>query len=180
MGLAISFMWRRLLGPTEMKIVLVGLDNAGKTTILYKLCLDDLVQTSPTVGSNVEELTHKNVKLQAWDLGGQDKLRAIWKTYYVGAHAVVLVVDSTDRARMPQVRAELKTIVEHDELRGAVLLVFANKQDVDGAMSPAEISAELELHTQKQHPWQIFASSAVKGDGLYEGLDWLVHSLKAR
>ena len=73
-----------------------------------------MIQTNPTVGSNVEEVMHRNVRFQVWDLGGQDKLRKVWSTYYVGAHAVVLVVDSMDRERMDIVREELETIVAHE------------------------------------------------------------------
>ena len=80
--------------------VLVGLDNAGKTTILYRLNLGDVITTTPTVGSNVEEVVHRKVRFQVWDLGGQDKLRKVWSTYFVGAHAIILVVDSTDRERI--------------------------------------------------------------------------------
>ena len=76
--------------------------------------LGDVIQTNPTVGSNVEEVMHRNVRFQVWDLGGQDKLRKVWSTYYVGAHAVVLVVDSMDRERMDIVREELETIVAHE------------------------------------------------------------------
>ena len=73
-----------------------------------------MIQTNPTVGSNVEEVMHRNVRFQVWDLGGQDKLRKVWSTYYVGAHAVVLVVDSMDRERLDIVREELATIVAHE------------------------------------------------------------------
>ena len=79
--------------------------------------LGDVISTHPTVGSNVEEVTHRNVRFQVWDLGGQDKLRKVWATYYCGAHAVVLVVDSTDRARLGVVRDELAAITSH-EVRG--------------------------------------------------------------
>ena len=76
--------------------------------------LGDVISTHPTVGSNVEEVTHRNVRFQVWDLGGQDKLRKVWATYYCGAHAVVLVVDSTDRARLNVVRDELAAITSHE------------------------------------------------------------------
>ena len=102
-----------------------------------------MITTNPTVGSNVEEVTHRSVRFQVWDLGGQDKLRKVWSTYYVGAHAVVLVIDSTDRERMHLVRDELAAITAHEELRSAILLVFANKQDLQGALSPMEISQQV-------------------------------------
>lgn len=110
--------------------------------------LGDVVTTNPTVGSNVEEVSHRGVRFQVWDLGGQDKLRKVWSTYYVGAHAVVLVIDSMDRERLPLVRAELEALTANDELRRAVLLVLANKQDMQGAMSPMEITQQVCLQLE--------------------------------
>ena len=178
MGLAISSLWGYLSGTTEHKIVMVGLDNAGKSTLLYRLHLGDVIETQPTVGSNVEEVSHRSVRFQVWDLGGQDKLRRVWSTYYVGAAAVVLVVDSLDRARLPLLREELGAITSAAELAGAALLVFANKQDLPGAMTAVEITQQLQLHGDKERAWQIQPCSAKEGSGLYEGLDWLVHTLK--
>jgi len=159
---------------------MVGLDNAGKTTILYRLNLGDVITTTPTVGSNVEEVTHRGVRFQVWDLGGQDKLRKVWSTYYIGAHAVVLVIDSMDRERLPLVRDELATMTANEELRKAVLLVLANKQDLKGAMSPIEITQQLKLHQNKEHAWQIQPCSAVTGAGLFEGMDWVAHTLRTK
>jgi len=178
MGLVFSSLWQRLWGGGEYKIVMVGLDNAGKTTLLYRMHLGDVIETHPTVGSNVEEVTHRNIKFQVWDLGGQDKLRRVWRTYYVGAHGVVLVVDSMDRERLPLLREELTALTTSEELRTAALLVLANKQDLDGAMTAVEITQQLQLHANKQHAWQIQPCSALTGTGIYEGMDWLAHTLK--
>jgi ADP-ribosylation factor-like protein 5B len=143
-----------------------------------RLALGEVIESSPTVGSNVEEVAHRNVRFQVWDLGGQDKLRKVWATYYVGATAVVLVVDSMDRTRLPTLKQELDALVGSEALAGAVLLVFANKQDLAGAMTAVEITESLQLHGIKDHGWQIQACSATTGEGLYEGLDWLTHALK--
>eukprot|EP00164_Ancoracysta_twista_P001621 GFYU01002127.1.p1 GENE.GFYU01002127.1~~GFYU01002127.1.p1 ORF type:complete len:178 (+),score=23.47 GFYU01002127.1:138-671(+) len=167
-----------LFGSTEYKIVFVGLNNAGKTTTLYKLHLGEVVVTQPTIGSNVEEITHRNIKFQAWDLGGQQATRPSWSTYYVNAHAVCMVVDSTDRERIGQTKEELFSLLSHDDLRSAVLVVFANKQDLKGAMTPAEITDALNLHTIKSHSWHIQACCALTGEGLEEGLDWVVTKIK--
>ncbi len=98
MGYYLSKMWKRLVnkGEKDFKIIIVGLHNAGKTTILYKLALNEVVVTQPTIGSNVEEVTHQNVKLQVWDLGGQESLRAAWDAYYENAEAVIYVVDAAE------------------------------------------------------------------------------------
>ncbi|MCO5592184.1 hypothetical protein L7F22_046180 [Adiantum nelumboides] len=110
----------------EYKIVVVRLDNASKTTTLYKLHLEEVVVTQPTIGSNVEEVIFKNVRFEVWHLGGQDSLRPSWATYYRGTRAIWLVVDSRDRARITAVKDELFRLLQHNELQQAVVLVFAN------------------------------------------------------
>ena len=180
MGLAFSSLYSWLWGGREYKVVMVGLDNAGKSTILYRLHLGDVIATHPTVGSNVEEVVHRNVRFQVWDLGGQDKLRKVWSTYYCGAHAVILVIDSMDRERLPIVCDELNTITGHEDLKSAALLVLANKQDVQGAMSAVEITQALKLHSNKDHAWQIQPCSALTGTGLFEGMDWVAHTLRTK
>ncbi|KAL1526371.1 hypothetical protein AB1Y20_015084 [Prymnesium parvum] len=178
MGLTFSSLYHFIFGGGQFKVVMVGLDNAGKSTILYRLHLGDVISTHPTVGSNVEEVVHRNVHFQMWDLGGQDKLRKVWSTYYCGAHAVVLVVDSTDRQRLSIVREELEAITSHEDLRTAALLVLANKQDVQGALTAVEITEQLKLHSNKDHAWQIQPCSAITGKGLLEGMDWIAHTLR--
>eukprot|EP00246_Nothoceros_aenigmaticus_P005350 TRINITY_DN17334_c0_g1_i1.p1 TRINITY_DN17334_c0_g1~~TRINITY_DN17334_c0_g1_i1.p1 ORF type:complete len:185 (-),score=33.48 TRINITY_DN17334_c0_g1_i1:1224-1778(-) len=173
MGAFISRLWFMLFPAKEYKIVVVGLDNAGKTTTLYKLHLGDVVVTNPTVGSNVEELVYKNIRFEVWDLGGQERLRPSWATYYRGTHAVVMVVDSTDRARIATIKDELFRLLQHDDLQSAVVLVFANKQDLKDAMKAAEISDALSLHNIKNHDWHIQACCALTGEGLYDGLGWI-------
>lgn len=161
----------------EYKIVIIGLNNAGKTTIIYKLSLGEVIQTQATVGSNVEEVQHKNVKFQVWDLGGQESLRPYWSTYYHNTHAVIMVVDSSDRDRIGLTKTELFAMLAAEEVKEAIVLVFANKQDVAGAMSVAEISEALELTSIKTHQWHIQGCCAISGHGLYEGLDWVTQKI---
>ena len=78
----------------EHKIVLVGLDNAGKTTILYQFLMNEVVHTSPTIGSNVEEVVWKNIHFIMWDLGGQESLRAAWNTYYTNTEVFLVIPTS--------------------------------------------------------------------------------------
>jgi ADP-ribosylation factor protein 1 len=115
--------------------MMVGLDAAGKTTVLYKMRLGDVITTVPTIGFNVEELQYKKVKMTVWDIGGQDKIRPLWRYYYQGSDAVVFVVDSSDASRMTEAADELRKLMCEDELRDAKLLVLANKQDMPNAMS---------------------------------------------
>merc|ERR1712007_265299 len=123
----------------DMRILMVGLDAAGKTTILYKLKLGEVVTTIPTIGFNVEAVVYRNINFTVWDIGGQDKIRKLWRHYYQGTQGVIFVIDSSDRDRIDDAREELDMMLREDEMRDAVLLVLANKQDLPGAMSSAEV-----------------------------------------
>mmetsp|Transcript_20602 Transcript_20602/g.36631 ORF Transcript_20602/g.36631 Transcript_20602/m.36631 type:complete len:183 (+) Transcript_20602:507-1055(+) len=180
MGLQISKIMERLFGKTEMRILMVGLDAAGKTTILYKLKLGEVVTTIPTIGFNVETVDYKNISFTVWDVGGQDKIRPLWRHYYQNTQGLIFVVDSNDRDRIEPAREELHKMINEDELRDAVILVFANKQDLPNAMIAAEVTDKLGLHSLRSRNWYIQATCAPTGDGLYEGLDWLSATLKAR
>ncbi|KAJ1534640.1 Arf GTPase arl1, partial [Cladochytrium tenue] len=133
-----------------------------------------VVTTIPTIGFNVETVTYKNIKFQVWDLGGQTSIRPYWRCYYANTDAVIYVIDSSDRERLSVTKDELFAMLEEEELKGAALLVLANKQDIDGAMSEAEVSEALALTNLKNRQWTIFKCSALKGEGLTESLDWLV------
>ncbi|MEQ2157383.1 Arf GTPase arf3, partial [Goodea atripinnis] len=128
-----------------------------------------------------------------WDVGGQDKIRPLWRHYFQNTQGLIFVVDSNDRERVNEAREELMRMLAEDELRDAVLLVFANKQalltdssalhgfftqDLPNAMNAAEITDKLGLHSLRHRNWYIQATCATSGDGLYEGLDWLANQLK--
>jgi len=179
MGFLFSKLWS-LFGNEEHKIVIVGLDNAGKTTILYQFLMNEVVHTSPTIGSNVEEVVWKNIHFLMWDIGGQESLRSAWSTYYTHAEFVILVVDSTDRERLPIIKDELFRLVAHEDLQKASLLVLANKQDIKNSMTAAEISQSLNLTSIKDHAWHIQACCALTGEGLYQGLEWIVSNIKKK
>ncbi|EGW14056.1 Voltage-dependent L-type calcium channel subunit beta-4 [Cricetulus griseus] len=149
----------------EHKVIIVGLDNAGKTTILYQFSMNEVVHTSPTIGSNVEEIVVNNTRFLMWDIGGQESLRSSWNTYYTNTEFVIVVVDSTDRERISVTREELYKMLAHEDLRKAGLLIFANKQDVKECMTVAEISQFLKLTSIKDHQWHIQACCALTGEG---------------
>ena len=172
MGLAISKLFDRIFGKKEMRILMLGLDAAGKTTILYKLKLGEVVSSVPTIGFNVETVEYKNIKFTVWDVGGQDKIRLLWRHYYQNTQGLIFVVDSSDKDRVDIAREELQRMLGEEELRDAILLVFANKQDM-GVMSVPEITERLGLHSLKGRDWFIQGTCALTGDGLYDGLDWL-------
>lgn len=159
---------------------MLGLDAAGKTTILYKLKLGEVLTTIPTIGFNVETVEYRNVTFQVWDVGGQEKLRKLWRHYYNGVDGLIFVVDSNDRHRMDAARGELEVLLSADELAGASVLVLANKQDLPESLSPSEVADKLGLHSVRGRPWFIQASNGITGDGLYEGMDWLVRTVNEK
>ncbi|KAJ2538003.1 Arf GTPase arf1 [Coemansia sp. RSA 1933] len=178
MGLTISSIFDRILGKKEMRILMVGLDAAGKTTILYKLKLGEIVTTIPTIGFNVETVEYKNISFTVWDVGGQDKIRPLWRHYFQNTQGIIFVVDSNDLDRMNEARDELQRMLNEDELRDAALLVFANKQDLPNALDGDKIREALGLRSLKNRKCYIQRTCATTGDGLYEGLDWLSDTLK--
>ena len=173
-GLGFSKLFVKLFSNKEMRILMVGLDAAGKTTILYKLKLGEVVTTIPTIGFNLETVEYKNISFTVWDLDGKDKIRRLlFRHYYQNTQGLIFVVDSNDRERIDQAREELHRMLGEDELRDGILLVFANKQDLPNAMSAAEITEKLGLSSLRGRNWYIQSCCATSGEGLYEGLDWL-------
>ncbi|KAK2891760.1 hypothetical protein Q8A73_017425 [Channa argus] len=178
-GFNMGKMLSKIFGNKEMRILMLGLDAAGKTTILYKLKLGQSVTTIPTVGFNVETVTYKNVKFNVWDVGGQDKIRPLWRHYYTGTQGLIFVVDCADRDRIDEARQELHRIINDREMRDAIILIFANKQDLPDAMKPHEIQEKLGLTRIRDRNWYVQPSCATTGDGLYEGLTWLTSNYKS-
>ncbi|XP_046275275.1 ADP-ribosylation factor 4-like [Marmota monax] len=180
MGLTISSLFSRLFGKKQMRILMVGLDAAGKTTILYKLKLGEIVTTIPTIGFNVETVEYKNIRFTVWDVGGQDKIRPLWRHYFQNTQGLIFVVDSNDRERIQEGAQVLQKMLEEDELQDAVLLLFANKQDLPNAMAISEMTDKLGLQSLRNRTWYVQATCATQGTGLYEGLDWLSNELSKR
>ncbi|KAL2601038.1 hypothetical protein AAZV13_10G145000 [Glycine max] len=192
MGAMISRFWFMLFPAKEYKIVVVGLDNAGKTTTLYKLHLGEVVTTNPTVGSNVILFVfslafsckpNKGIPISTslsfepnavWEGGKRClKLKTSFYFPYLGTNAVIAVIDSSDRTRITIIKDELFRLLGHEDLQHSVILVFANKQDIKDAMTPAEITDALSLHSIKDHDWHIQTCCALLGEGLYDGLGWI-------
>ena len=128
MGNFASVFKRLISSKKDIRILMVGLDAAGKTTILYKLKLGENVTTIPTIGFNVETVEYKNINFTVWDVGGQDKIRPLWRHYYTNTQAVIFVVDCNDRDRIAEAKDELHRMLQEEDLRDADLLVLANKQ----------------------------------------------------
>ena len=181
MGNILGSYYEKLMSLFEKKanILMLGLDSAGKTTILYKLKLDTLVTTIPTIGFNVESVKFKSLNMTIWDVGGQEKIRPLWRHYYQNIDAVVFVIDSNDSGRFDEVSKELHSLMAEDELKRCTVLVFCNKQDLPNAESVQTISEKIGMTKIKQK-WFIQPSSALHNEGIIEGLDWLYNNIDAQ
>ena len=179
MGNYFTKLFSSLFEKREMRILMLGLDAAGKTTILFKLKLGEVVQSIPTIGFNVETVEFKGSKFNVWDVGGQDKIRPMWKHYYQNAEGLIFVVDSSDRNRIDKAREELHKMLAEEDLKDAVLLVLANKQDI-AVMDVKEVIERLDLASLKSRPWHCQGTSAISGQGLTEGFTWIHKKLSAK
>ncbi|KAM4031617.1 uncharacterized protein ACNLHF_019030 [Anomaloglossus baeobatrachus] len=181
MGGLLSSLYQTLLNFSELKarILLLGLDAAGKTTLLYKLKLNKTVCTIPTIGFNVETVEPiRNVTFTMWDMGSHGRMRALWQHYFRNTDGLVFVVDSADPERFMEAKVELISILESNEMRGVPFVVMANKQDLPGAQKPMELVEKLGLKNMKGHQWHIQGCSATYGAGLVEGLEALTNLVK--
>ncbi len=161
------------------KILMLGLDAAGKTTVLYKLKLNEVVSTIPTIGFNVESVKPgKNVSFTVWDVGGQDKIRPLWRHYFTGSEGLVFVVDSVDKSRFGEAKEELDWILEADEMAGVPVVVMANKQDMPNACSPSDVAERLGLNQVRNRKWYVHGTSALSGEGVFESVSELSKLVK--
>jgi small GTP-binding protein len=168
------------VGKRSFKVLIVGLNNAGKTSILYALQLNKFVSTQPTIGGNAEEFSYKNLHFVMWDLGGQEQLRESWHLYYKATDAVIFVVDSAEPARFSVARKEFHQLLDHQDIQDACVLVYANKQDVQGSLPPQHIIDALGLGACTDRKWTVVGCSAVTQQGLLEGMNWVVEQLRDR
>ena len=179
MGNILSNYYQKLQSLFEKKanFIMLGLDSAGKTTLLYKLKLDKVLQTIPTIGFNVETVKYKSLNMTMWDIGGQEKIRPLWRHYYDNVDGVIFILDSNDCGRIEEVKKELHYIMSEDRLKNVKLLIFCNKQDLPNSKPVNYISENLELNKIKQN-WYIQQCSALYNTGVYEGLEWLYNNIK--
>lgn len=160
--------------------LIVGLDAAGKTTILYKLILGEIVTTIPTIGFNVETFVYKKINFTLWDVGGCDKIRPLFRHYLPGTNFLVYVIDANDRERILEAKDLLFSLISSEECQQIPVLVFLNKVDLPNAMNSAEVQDKLGLNEIRSRSWFIQLCNAVSGDGLYEGFDWLLKVLQTK
>ncbi|NXK09142.1 ARL11 protein, partial [Herpetotheres cachinnans] len=155
----------------DARVVMLGLDFAGKSTLLYKLKSGRAVETCPTVGFNVESLqTPCHVSFTLWDVGGQGSLRGSWPDYLEDTSTLIFVLDSTDTARLPEAVAALEEALSHPSMAGIPVLLLANKQELPGALAPAELGERLRQGRLAGRRWVLRGCSAYTGQGLQEAL----------
>ncbi|GBM86820.1 ADP-ribosylation factor-like protein 3 [Parasteatoda tepidariorum] len=164
----------------ELRILLLGLDNAGKTTILKKLASEDVTHITPTQGFNIKSVQSEGFKLNVWDIGGQRKIRPYWRNYFENTDVLIYVIDSADRKRFEETGVELAELLSEEKLAGVPLLVFANKQDLFNAAPASELADGLNLPAIRDRSWQIQACSALTGEALKDGLDWVCKNIKKK
>ncbi|CAK3860575.1 ADP-ribosylation factor family [Lecanosticta acicola] len=180
----LSILRKARLKDKEMRILMLGLDNAGKTTIVKKIMNEDVNEVSPTLGFIIKTIDYNGDSICSLtligDVGGQKTLRTYWKNYFEKTDTLIWVVDATDRERINDCRQELSGLLLQERLMGASLLVFKNKSDIAGCMTEDEIREALQLDNIRTHKWQILPCSAMTGLNLLEGLQWVVQDAKDR
>lgn len=166
----------------EMRILMLGLDNAGKTTCVKKFCGKDTSTISPTLGFQITAFTFRGCTLNVWDVGGQQSLRSYWRNYFESTDGLIWVVDSNDAGRLLDCKAELHALLQEERLAGASLLIYLNKLDIPSAVPPDEIERILDVDTIRKGKRHVHLTpcSAKTGEGLLEGMEWIVQDVASR
>ncbi|XP_037038799.1 uncharacterized protein LOC119076212 [Bradysia coprophila] len=174
-------MLTQLFGTPEYRVLILGFDASGKTSILYKFKLNKFLQTIPTIGFNVETIKHNNSSLTIWDVGGCDKIRPLLRHYFANTKGIIFVIDSQENCqyRRLEIKDELWRIFGEETLHNVPVLIYLNKMDVDDGLQPYNIINEMKLNELKHRQWFVQSCSAKTGIGLYEGLNWLVNAIKS-
>ncbi|VDM66424.1 unnamed protein product, partial [Strongylus vulgaris] len=161
----------------EIRILLLGLDNAGKTSILKQLSAEEITNVTPTRGFNVKSVvTNGDIRLNVWDIGGQRSIRPFWSNYFDNTDALIYVIDSSDRRRFDETSVELMELLDEEKLSRVPVLIFANKQDLVSSAPASEISKRLKLTEIRDRVWQIQGCSALTNEGVSEGIKWTLCS----
>ncbi|XP_060910143.1 ADP-ribosylation factor-like protein 6 isoform X4 [Labrus mixtus] len=170
------------LRKKEVNVMCLGLDNSGKTTIINQLkpANTPAQEIVPTIGFNIEKFKSSSLSFTVFDMSGQGRYRNLWEHYYKESHAIIFVIDSSDKLRMVVAKEELNNLLNHEDIccKKIPVLFFANKMDLRDVMSSVKVTQMLCLENIKDKPWHICPSNAIKGEGLQEGLDWLQDHIK--
>ncbi|GAA5997386.1 hypothetical protein JCM5350_001667 [Sporobolomyces pararoseus] len=174
------FNWlRSLFWSTTMDVALIGLQNAGKTSLVNVLAKGEFTKEMiPTVGFNLRKVQKGNVTLKLWDIGGQPRFRSMWERYCLGVSSIIWVVDSADPSTFPVARNELFSLLEKKGLKGIPLLVLANKSDLEEHASINEVIKALGLQDIVNREVSCYAVSAKNQRNLDITLSWLMKRSK--
>ncbi|KAK9504347.1 hypothetical protein O3M35_010702 [Rhynocoris fuscipes] len=184
----LSGFYKYMVQKNEYCVLILGLDNAGKTTYLesaktkiiknYKGMNPNKITT--TVGLNIGKIDVSGIRLNFWDLGGQEELQSLWDKYYAESHAIIYIVDSSDRDRIEESKETFDKMISSENLTGVPLLVLANKQDIPDCMGVREVKPIFKEngHLIGRRDCMVMPVSALTGDGVDEGIKWLVDCIK--
>lgn len=168
----------------EAKVLIVGLDNSGKTTLINHLkppaASAGVDEVTPTIGFQVEQFTKGKINFTVYDMSGQSRYRTLWEQYYRDVQAIIFVIDSTDKIRMCVAKEELEQLLSHTDIKRSLcpMLFFANKTDSSGALTPAECMDAMGLFQIRDRPWHLTASNAITGSGVLPGIEWLSEEVR--
>jgi len=171
------------LGKQKLNVLVVGLDNSGKTTIINSIKPSKFTtqEVVPTVGFQVEQFSKAGLNFTMFDMSGAGKYRSLWESYYKDTEAIIFVIDSADELRMTVVKDELNSLLMHKDLpSGVPVLFFANKKDLPTSMPPGHCAQVLQLEEIQDRPWQIWHCNALTGEGVDDGFAWLADTVRKR
>lgn len=181
----ISGFWEYIFAKTEVHILILGLDHAGKTTLLEqmkgifkKMPGIPPERIPPTIGLNLGKMDVERSRVIFWDLGGQVRMRSIWEKYYAEAHGMIFVIDSADVGRFEEARLAFDTVRHHEELRGIPVMLLANKQDLPGALAAEDIAINFEVHTSPPRSFRLQPASCLTCEGIEDGVRWVVEEAR--
>jgi len=168
------------MSKKNAKISVLGLDRAGKTTMLQRLKTGRWIpDTTPTIGMNAETIQIGDVTFSAWDLGGQLQFRrALWEMYTRNSKGLIYVIDLSDPARFPESRVYLWRMLRMTHLKNIPLAIFANKVDLIQDVSEQDLANFMGINSKMSRVLSIFKTSAFTGEGIHKGIYWLADAIQ--
>jgi len=184
----LSGLYRYTVQKDEFSIIILGLDDAGKTTLLEQTKTIftkgylgmSLSKITTTVGLNLGNIDVGRTRLNFWDLGGQEELQSLWSHYYAECHGVIFVVDSAARDRIDEAVAAFRKMIVSEHLDGVPLLLLANKQDLSNCLHIDDIKDQFKEAQSLigSRAMQVMAVSALRGNGVNDGIKWILEKVK--
>eukprot|EP00092_Neocalanus_flemingeri_P083806 GFUD01105203.1.p1 GENE.GFUD01105203.1~~GFUD01105203.1.p1 ORF type:complete len:192 (-),score=65.83 GFUD01105203.1:43-618(-) len=165
----------------DFHLVMIGLDGAGKTTALYRMKLDQYLHTVPTIGFNCERVAgtvgrSAGLTFLVWDVGGQEKIRPLWRSYTRCTDGIIFVLDCADHQALDEARMELHRTLQYQDNRDIPLLVLANKQDLPTAIREEEVIKIMGLNSLNSSLWSVELTCSITGEGLDTGIE-MMHAM---